>query len=180
MPREVAVLGVDDNDVICENQSVPISSVRHDLEQVGYTGAELLNRMMEKKKTARVILIPPKGVTTRRSTETTAVADPQLATALGIIERRIREPLGAAQIADEMGIPRIRLDRLFARELGTSVGREILRQRMINAKFLLRDTKMNLTEIAAHTGFCNAGYLANVFRREFGTTPGRYRASTEA
>ena len=185
VPREVAVLGVDDNDVICENQSVPLSSVRHDLEQVGYAGAELLNHLMEKKvrgngKTARVILIPPKGVTTRRSTETTAVADPQLATALGIIERRIREPLGAAQIADEMGIPRIRLDRLFARELGTSVGREILRQRMINAKFLLRDTKMNLAEIASRTGFCNAGYLANVFRREFGVTPGQYRASARS
>ena len=180
VPREVAVLGVDDNDVICENQSVPLSSVRHDLEQVGYTGAELLNRLMERKKTARLILIPPKGVTTRRSTDTTAVGNPQLSAALRIIERRIREPLGAAQIADEMGIPRIRLDRLFARELGTPVGREILRQRMIAAKALLQETEMTLSEIAAQTGFCNAGYLANIFRREFGVTPGQYRASTKA
>ena len=188
VPREVAVLGVDDNEVICENQSVPLSSVRHDLEQVGYTGAELLDRLMKKKGSGigdrgsgqhpTTILIPPKGVTTRRSTDTTAVADPELAEALRIIERRLRKPLGAAQIADEMGIPRIRLDRLFARELGTSVGREILRQRMVAAKGLLRDTDLTLDEIASRTGFCNAGYLANTFRREVGVTPGRYRSST--
>ena len=178
VPREVAILGVDNNTIICENQSVPLSSVRHDLEQVGYTGAELLNRLMNgcKVRTAP-ILIPPKGVMTRRSTDTMAISDATLLLAMGIIDRRLAQPLGAAQIAEEMGIPRIRLDRVFARELGTSVGREILHQRMIAAKALLRDSEMTLSEIAAQTGFCNAGYLANTFRREFNVTPGNYRAS---
>ena len=187
VPREVAILGVDNNTVICENQSISLSSVNHNLERVGYAGAALLDRLMKKKvpgirdrgsgRHPTIVLIPPQGVVTRRSTDTLAISDTTLLQAMRIIDHRLAQPLGAAQIAEEMGIPRIRLDRVFARELGTSVGREILHQRMIVAKVLLRDTEMTLSEIATRTGFCNAGYLANTFRREFNVTPGNYRAS---
>ena len=189
VPREVAVLGVDNNTVICENQSIPLSSVNHNLERVGYAGAALLDRMMtgpkengkrRKEKALTTILIPPQGIITRRSTETTAISNPTLRQAMEVVRRRLAQPLGAAQIAEEMGIPRIRLDRVFARELGISVGREILHQRMVAAKTLLRETEMTLSEIASQTGFCNAGYLANTFRREFNVTPGNYRASAKS
>ena len=190
VPREVAILGVDNNAIICENQSIPLSSVNHNLERVGYAGAALLDRLMKKKGTGirdrgsgrgpKAILIPPQGVITRRSTDTMAISDATLRQAMEIIDRRLAKPLGAAQIADEMGIPRIRLDRLFARELDTSVGQEILHQRMVAAKALLRETELTLSEIASRTGFCNAGYLANTFRREFNVTPGRYRQESKS
>ena len=187
VPREVAILGVDNNTVICENQSIPISSVNHNLERVGYAGAALLDRLMggakekggrRRKKVPTVMLIPPQGVVTRRSTETTAIADPLLRQAMEIIERKLTKPLGAAQIAEEMGIARVRLDRLFARELGTSVGKEILHQRLIRVKHLLRDSTLTVAEIARETGFCNAGYLVNVFHRELGMPPGDYRKAS--
>ena len=79
------------------------------------------------------------------------------------------------EIADGIGISRLRLDRLFAKELKISVGREIMRQRLVQAKLLLRNTDAPLTEIARQAGFCNAAYLANVFRRETGLTPGVWR-----
>ena len=192
VPREVAILGVDNNAIICENQSIPLSSVNHNLERVGYAGAALLDRLMgregkrekergkRKRRDNAIILIPPQGVITRRSTDTMAISDATLSLAMEIIDRRLAKPLGAAQIADEMGIPRIRLDRLFARELGTSVGQEILHQRMVAAKALLRETELTLSEIASRTGFCNAGYLANTFRREFNVTPGRYRQDSKS
>ena len=190
VPREVAILGVDNNAIICENQSIPLSSVNHNLERVGYAGAALLDRLMGKTRPgnrnlksgrgSKTILIPPQGVITRRSTDTMAISDATLRLAMEIIDRRLAKPLGAAQIADEMGIPRIRLDRLFARELGTSVGQEILHQRMVAAKALLRETELTLSEIASRTGFCNAGYLANTFRREFNVTPGRYRQESKS
>lgn len=192
VPREVAILGVDNNAIICENQSIPLSSVNHNLERVGYAGAALLDRLMgregkrekergkRKRRDNAIILIPPQGVVTRRSTDTMAISDATLRLAMEIIGRRLAKPLGAAQIADEMGIPRIRLDRLFARELGTSVGQEILHQRMVAAKALLRETELTLSEIASRTGFCNAGYLANTFRREFNVTPGRYRQDSKS
>ena len=71
----------------------------------------------------------------------------------------------------------VRLDRLFARELGTSVGREVMHQRLVKAKLLLRGSELPLSQIARLTGFCDAAYLANVFRREFGITPGIWRKS---
>lgn len=186
VPREVAILGVDNNTVICENQSVPLSSVNHNLERVGYAGAALLDRLMNgpgkngmrgMEKTPTPILIPPQGIITRQSTDTTAITNPTLRQAMGIIEREISKPFGAAQLADEMGIPRIRLDRLFTRELGTSVGKEILHQRIIRVKRLLLDSNLTVSAIARECGFCNSGYLVNVFHRETGMSPGNYRKS---
>ena len=187
VPREVAILGVDNNAIICENQSIPLSSVNHNLERVGYAGAALLDRLMgregkrekergkRKRRDNAIILIPPQGVVTRRSTDTMAISDATLRQAMEIIERKLAKPLGAAQIADEMSIPRVRLDRLFARELGTSVGKEILHQRLIRVKHLLRDSTLTVAEIAKETGFCNSGYLVNVFHRELRMSPGNYR-----
>ena len=176
VPGEVAVLGVDNNPIICENQIVPISSINHNMERIGYAGAALLDRMMEGGAAPKSpILIAPQGITLRRSTDTVAVNNPVLRAAMAFIAAHLSEPIGAPQIADGIGISRLRLDRLFAKELDLSVGREIMRQRLVKAKLLLRNTDRSLSEIAEQTGFCNAAYLANVFRRETGMTPGTWR-----
>jgi len=176
VPGEVAVLGVDNNTIICENQVVPISSVNHNLERIGYAGAALLDRLMNGGTAPeKQMLVAPQGITLRRSTDTVAVNHPVLRSAMSFIKSNLSEPIGAPQIADGIGISRLQLDRLFARELGISVGREIARQRLVQAKLLLRNTDAPLTEIAANTGFCNAAYLANVFKNETGMTPGAWR-----
>ena len=84
-------------------------------------------------------------------------------------------PGSAAEIAASLGVPRIRLDRLFAAELRRSAGKEILRQRLAKAKQLLTETDDTLDAIASSCGFCHASYLVNAFKKAFGTTPRRYR-----
>lgn len=176
VPGEVAVLGVDNNPIICENQIVPISSVNHNLERIGHAGAALLDRLMNGGTAPeKPVLIAPQGITLRRSTDTVAVNHPVLRSAMSYIKSNLSDPIGAPQIADGIGISRLQLDRLFAKELGISVGREIVRQRLVQAKLLLRNTDAPLTEIAARTGFCNSAYLANVFKSETGLTPGAWR-----
>lgn len=178
VPGEVAVLGVDNNPIICENQVVPISSVNHNLERIGYAGAALLDRLMNGGMTpGNPILVAPQGITMRRSTDTVAVNHPVLHAAMTFIKAHLSEPIGAPQIADGIGISRLQLDRLFAKELKISVGREIMRQRLVQAKLLLRNTECPLPEIAEQVGFCNAAYLVNIFRRETGMTPGCWRQS---
>ena len=178
VPGEVAVLGVDNNPIICENQIVPISSVNHDLEQIGHDAAAMLDSLMNgAEPPAGPVLVMPRGITLRRSTNTMAVNHPVLRSAMACIASHLAEPIGAPQIADAVGVSRLRLDRLFARELGTSVGREVMHQRLIKAKLLLRGSELPLSQIARLTGFCDAAYLANVFRREFGITPGIWRKS---
>jgi len=176
VPEEVAVMGIGDDTVICENQAVPLSSVGHDLERSAYEGAALLERLMDGAPSPHEpILIPPKGVVARQSTDVVAVSDPTVRRALLHVKEHLADTFGAAQLADAMGVPRVRLDRLFAAQLGHSVGTEILRERLARAKLLLANGDEPIAAVARATGFCNSGYLAAVFKKAFGCTPRAFR-----
>ena len=178
VPEEVAILGVDDNEFICLNQATPLSSVRHDLERVGYEGAARLHALMAGKKSAAFahpLLVPPQGVAVRRSTQIEATENPLMQRAFAILRRDLAKSTGIAQIADELGVSRGELSQVARRELGHSLADEFMRQRLARAKILLAETDYPLRAIAAETGFCHAAHLANAFRAAFGLTPGQFR-----
>ena len=192
VPEDVAIMGIGNDTVVCENQAVPLSSVDHDLEKNGYEGAALLNRLMRVgrakngeavsrplvKKELRgpfTTLIPPRGIIVRKSTDTLAADDPFLSAALKEIAKRLSTSFGVAEIAEALEVPRTRLDRLFAERFSRSVGKEIVRQRIERAKKLLTTTDKPMKEIAALCGYCNAGYFTNAFRTETGLTPKAWR-----
>ena len=186
VPEDVAILGIGGDTLICENQSVPLSSVEHDQERTGYEGAVLLDRIMSKahrrniaKRSTKVPvhLIPPSGITIRASTNHMAVSNPALHTALIYIKENLSKPIGVDQIADNTGTSRTTLDRLFAAEMGHSAGREILRQRLLLSKSLLRNRTLSLSDIATSCGFCNQAYLTNLFKKHVGTTPTKWRSA---
>ena len=183
VPEDVAIMGIGNDTVICENQAVPLSSVDHDLERNGYEGAALLNRLMSARRNTQTFkhsniqtfLIPPRGIVVRKSTDTLATDDPVLSAALREISRRLPTSFGVAEIADALDVPRTRLDRLFAEKFSRSVGKEIVRQRIERAKKLLTTTDKPMKAIAALCGYCNAGYFTNAFRTETGLTPKAWR-----
>ncbi len=176
VPDDVAILGVDDNRVICIHQSVTLSSIAHDHERVGYAAAATLERMMLGGKPTRpLIRVRPQGVVTRESTDTFAINDPDLKPAIEYIAKNLHRPFGAAQIAAALGIPRIRLDRMFARKLGHSAGTEISRRRLALAKKLLKGSDMSLAKIAKECGFCHASFMIRTFRAATGMTPTAWR-----
>lgn len=178
VPEEVAVLGVDNNPLFCEQKPTPLSSVRHNHERIGYAGAAMLERLMNgHSPDTRHLKIKPEGVETRASTDTLAVSDPALKPAIDHIESHLGHPLGAAQIAAALDISRLKLDRLFAARLGRSVGAEILRRRIRLAKRLLAQTNETLDAIASQCGFCNASFFIQTFRRQTGQTPFVWRKS---
>ena len=182
VPEDVAIMGIGNDTVVCENQAVPLSSVDHDLERNGYEGAALLNHLMSTRRalSARhqalsTKFIPPRGIVIRKSTDTLAADDPLLSAALREISKRLPTSFGVAEIADALKVPRTRLDRLFAEKFSRSVGKEIVRQRIERAKKLLTSTDKPMKEIAALCGYCNAGYFTNAFRAETGLTPKAWR-----
>ena len=184
VPEDVAIMGIGNDTVICENQAVPLSSVDHDLEKNGYEGAVLLDKLMSSKReegrgmrdeAQKFRLIPPRGIVIRKSTDTLAADDPVLSAALREISRRLPTSFGVAEIAEALKVPRTRLDRLFAEKFSRSVGKEIVRQRIDRAKRLLTSTDKPMKEIAALCGYCNAGYFTNAFRAETGLTPKAWR-----
>ena len=177
VPEELAILTIGNSKTICENQSVPLSSIDQNLERGGYEAAALLDRLMSGKRAPRKpILIPPLGVVVRRSTEVIAVAEPTVRKAIEFISKNLSRPIGSPQIADALGIKRPTLDALFREHLCHSVGEEIRRQRFARAKLLLETTKMPVTEIAAETGFCTASHLSNTFRAATGFSPRVWRS----
>ena len=176
VPEELAILSIGNNPIICENQSVTLSSIDQNLELGGYEAAALLDRLMEGENSPkRPVLVPPAGIVLRQSTDTIAVSDPVLRQALGYIATNLSGDFGAEQIADSLGVKRNALDKRFAHGLGRSVGHEIMRQRLAKAKLLLRNTTQTIAQISVATGFCTPSHLSNTFRAAMGMTPRAWR-----
>lgn len=177
VPEELAILSVGNDPIICENQSVPLSSIDQNLETGGYEAAALLDRLMNGEAAPKApVLIPPNGICLRRSTDIIASSDPIVKKTLDYIAANLARPFGAAQIADALGISRNILDKRFHADLNRSIGDEIRRQRLAMAKLLLRNSDASVAEIAKRTGFCTPSHLTNTFRDATGTTPRTWRA----
>ena len=181
VPEEVAILSIGNDPILCENQSVTLSSIDQNLERGGYEAAALLDRLMDGKAPPRTpLLVPPAGIVARQSTDTRAVTYPTLRRALELIGENLARPYGADQLAAALGLPRFKVDRLFASGLGRSVGAELLRQRLARVKLLLKRPELTMASIARQTGFCHAAYLTNTFKRAFGITPRAWRKQPQA
>lgn len=184
VPEELAILSIGNNPIVCENQSVPLSSVDQNLERGGYEAAALLDRLMKRKRKTSgggrgknaTVLIPPTGIVTRRSTDVVAVANPIVRQALKYIKDNLGKPIGSPQIADALGFRRAELDALFRTNLARSVGEEIRRQRFARVKLLLETTDKSISAIAAETGYCTPSHLTNAFKTAFRLTPKAWRS----
>jgi len=184
VPGDVAVLGIGNDPFLCENGNITISSVDQNLGYAAHEACSLLDRLMTsqlkqskqlKQSNKRTLLVPPAGIIPRASTETLAHPDPTIRAALVYIHRHLNKAFGAAETAEAIGVARSTLDHLFTEKLGRSIGTEILSQRLLRAKRLLKDGSVQLKDIAAACGFCNASYFTNVFRRKTGLTPKAWR-----
>lgn len=172
LPDDVSILGVGNLRDICEKECITISSVRLDRAALGAAGARLLGRLMAGGRAPdEPLLVAPTGIVERQSTDVIGTDNPMLRRVLEHIRRHLGDPLSAATVCAALKIGRNHLDRLFAAELGHSVGREILRQRVAAVKLRLRGSAAKLDSIAAEAGFCSASYLIKAFRRETGQTP---------
>lgn len=180
VPEEVAILGVDNNPAICESVRVRLSSVNHDLEGLGYAGAGLLDRLMRGEKAPKQpVLIPPRGITERRSTDALAVGHDGVRKALEFLRTNYPRLIGPAEAAEDAGVPRSHLESEFRRLFHHSMRAELARIRLQRAKEYLLETDLPVADVAAKTGFNTAQYFNNVFRRATGLTPLNYRRSRE-
>ena len=178
IPDEVSILAIGNDFQLCERQPIPISDIEQNMERGGFAAAALLDRLMNGGKPPKdPILIPPTGIVLRKSTDVVAASDPHCREALRYIADNLSRPFGAQEIADALKINRNLLDSLFRKDLGSSVGTEIKRQRLARVKKLLAETNETIDGIAADTGFCNASYLIATFRKAFSTTPFDFRRS---
>jgi LacI family transcriptional regulator len=176
VPEEVAILGTDNNELICESARVPLSSVNHDLEGVGYEGAALLHRLMQGgRRPKRPRLIEPKGVTTRRSTDVLAINHQPARQALQSLRENYQKRTVIEDAVAASGLSRRNLERAFRQHVGRSLSEQLATLRLSRAKDFLLQTKLSATDIAAQVGFTTPQYFSNTFHKAFGVTPRRFR-----
>lgn len=176
IPDDVAILGVDNDELVCENLRIPISSVRHNRIRIGYEGSALLHKLMRGgTPPASPILIPPCGIELRTSTDGFATADPLIRSVVQFFRQNLGRSIGVADAAAAAGLLRHQLEEYFTRVLGQTVYATLTRLRMFEVKRLLTLTDLPVKEIAAQTGFCHAQHLNNAFMRLERCTPVAYR-----
>jgi LacI family transcriptional regulator len=176
VPNDVAILGVDNDSLVCENIRVPLSSVRHDRIRIGYEGSELLDRLMRGGQApAAPVLIPPCGVELRASTDAFASSDPLVRAVLTFFRDNLGRSIGVDDAAAAAGLPRHQLERHFTRVRGEPIHATLMRLRVFEVRRLLALTDMPVKEIAIRTGFCHAQHLCNAFKRFEGRGPQAYR-----
>ncbi|MGH7951251.1 MAG: substrate-binding domain-containing protein [Limisphaerales bacterium] len=176
VPEEIAVMGVDNDDVLCNLCEPPLSSIEPAAERIGYDAAVLLDRMMKGHPAKAVVTqIPPLRVVERISTDAVAIEDPITVQAVHFIRDHVSEGIAVKDVLTCVNRSRTDMEQRFRHWLKCSIHAEILRLRMDRVCGLLRQTDLNLNEIAARAGFATAAHLCRLFRRHFGKTPTRYR-----
>lgn len=177
VPDDVAVLGVDNDQVACEFSDPPLSSIACNWYSVGFEAARMLDEMMNGGTPEQPDkLIDPKGVVRRRSTDVQIIDHPAVAQAAAFVRDHVHENFGVEALLRVAGVTRRNLELSFKRALGCTPHQYICQARVDRAKQLLsRPQRMKLSDIADECGFHDLRRLRLVFQRIEGQSPAEFR-----
>lgn len=177
VPDDVAVIGVDNDDLLCELSDPPLSSVIPNTHRTGYEAAKLMDEMMSGKQVAgQTHLIPPLGIATRQSTDVLAIDDRNVARAIHYIRQTACDGITVQDVIKAVPQSRRLLESRFRKLIGRTPHEEILRVKLDRVKQLLTQTDLPLEQIAERAGFTHVEYLTVAFKREVGIPPSKFRA----
>jgi len=175
IPRDISLLSVDDDVILCENCRPALSSIRPDQESSGYAAGALLAALMRKgNDQPHVLRLPVKSVSHRESTLAFSHAGRLVQGALGFIRKNCRRRIGPKDVARHLGVSRPLLDLRFRQLLGTSVGKTVEAERPAAVCEALRSDR-SIKEIAERCGYSDASQLMHRFKKHFGITANEYR-----
>ncbi len=176
VPEELAIVGGDDDILICELMNPQLSSVAINSVQAGYEAARMLDVLMSGRNPKdNVVVVKPTHVVTRQSTDILAVPDQEVAMSLKFIRDNVRNMIQVQDVADNAMMSRQGLNKKFKHLLGRSVSTEIKRTKNQHIIRLLIETSMSLSEIAQSVGFFEHKTFSQYFKREMGLSPSQYR-----
>jgi len=176
IPYEVAILGVDDDEFLCQFWHPSISSIRLNVEKAGYEAAALLDSLMKGKcgKGER-IYVEPIQVSTRVSTDTVAVSDPAVAEAVRFIRANADRKIEVNDVARAVAVSRRWLYHRFKQQLGHTIYDEITAAHLAKIERLLVETRLPVSEIAYLVGFSTPEHISQFFRNHRKMTPSQFR-----
>ncbi len=177
VPEDLAILGVDNEDILCELSFPSLSSIMLDCESIGYRAGQLVDTILDGSgppEGAR-ITVPPREVAERESTLVIACSDPLVARAATYIRAHAHEGISVADIVSVAGCSRRSIETRFRRAMGHSLHDEILRSRLAAAKRTLASSSLPLDQVAERCGFGSLQRFHTAFRELEGCTPGQWR-----
>jgi LacI family transcriptional regulator len=176
VPRDVAIMGVDNDRILCGFSAPMLSSVDPDAQRIGWAGAQMLFDLMAGKGGGvRHALVSPKRIVERASTETDPVEPLWLSDALRFIRKEIPAGVNADEVIRHVGLSHTQVERALVKALGNTVHQEIARLRMREACRLLSETALSAAAVSQLSGFTSPQYFNRLFSRHMGLTPGDYR-----
>ena len=170
VPEDAAVLGINNDTLICENCHPRLSSIQPDFEQEGYLAAETLSKMMKlprTSQTSQTFLVGVKTIVRRESTAELSPSGKLVQKALAYIQRNALRGISVDDVSRHLKVSRRLADLRFRELQGTTIGETIISLRLAEVKRLLRSTKEPIDSIAALCGYSNPNYLKNLFKRRF-------------
>jgi LacI family transcriptional regulator len=178
VPEEAAVIGVDNDRLLCDLADPPLSSVICNTRRTGYEAASMLDRMMSGESVApQARLIEPLGIETRQSTDILAIDDPDVAIAIRFIREQACRGIDVSDVLRQVPLSRRVFENRFRKILDRTPHQEITRLRIDRVKQLLAETDLSLSEIASRTGFQHDEYMTVAFKKQVGVPPSKFRQS---
>lgn len=177
VPHDVAVVGVDNDEMICELSEPPLSSVHQSARRIGYEAAAVLDRLMQSGGVPEQrTVVQPIGVVARASTDTLATDDDEVVDVLQSLRRDPSRRPRIDELAAAAGLSRSTLESRFRAAVGHTIHEEHVRLRLAATRRLLVDTDLSLKAVAKRAKFPSPQYMTRFIRRHTGFTPARLRA----
>ncbi len=176
VPEQVAIVGAENYLLSPDTMPTPITSVDTNLETLGYTGAALLEDLMNGKKApAKPIRIPAAGVIARKSSDLLAVNHKGVANSLRFIWEHAHEPISVKDLVDVAAMSRRGLHKAFLENVGRTPGQELQRVRIERSKKLLTESTHKLEVLASLCGYQSANSFCVAFMQATGMSPKQFR-----
>lgn len=178
VPGEVSVVGIDNSETFCSLCNPSLSSVVPNASAVGYEAAAMLDMILSgHRPRSESVLIAPKGIVVRQSSDSVAVSDRLVAESLRFIREHLREKIDVANVATFAKVSRSTLERRFSSAVGQTPHEVIARARLARALKLLSETTWPLSRVADEVGYSHAEYLITVVEKATGQSPSTYRVT---
>jgi len=176
IPDEISLLGVDNDELICNLSDPPISSIVLELEKGGYETGRLIDKLVKKEKVGQFnIVINPVRVEVRLSTEKYDVSSKYILEVVKYIEENFKSDISIDELSHLVPLSRRNLEVKFKKDLGTSIYQFILNCRVEHLAYLLLTTDRSLFDLAYEVGFKDCKNVSRVFKKFKSDSPNEYR-----
>ena len=183
IPDDISILGVDNDQILCETASPTLSSVKMQMQTAGFRAAEILHAAMVSARSVQAkpeIILYGGNVVARQSTHCLNTRDPLVARCRELLENNLRTQFSIDDLLPHLNVSRRTLETRFKAATGHTIHKDLLSIRINHAKILLRNSQLSQERIAESCGFHDASHLNIAFRRILGVKPSAFRTSNKA